>query len=96
MCARCPFRPDGTGYARDHSDFPRILATVELGVSFYCHETAIMDPRTTLDETGDAPDPQVQSHFEICRGAYEHHMKAWEKRALDIIAARKVKKKEVL
>jgi hypothetical protein len=96
MCARCPFRPDGTGYARDHADFSRILASVEIGASFYCHETVVLDPRTTLDETGDVPEPQFQEHFEICRGAHEHYMNAWEKRALSIIAAREAaKKKEV-
>lgn len=91
MCAKCPFRPDGTGYARDHVDFPRIVATVEMGVAFYCHETAIMNPRTTMDDSGDVPDPPVQPHFELCRGGREHYMQKWEERVLAAIAEGKIK-----
>lgn len=94
MCAKCPFRPDGTGYAKDHPDFPHILQSVEMGLPFYCHETVIFDPRTTMDSDGDMPEPAVQKHFEICRGGHEHRMKIWEERALVMLAEREAKKKE--
>lgn len=82
MCKRCPFRPDGSGYAQDHEDLPRIVANVEAGLPFYCHETALKDPRTRLTPDGD-PDG-IQPHFELCRGAHEHHLAQWRER---IIAA---------
>ena len=73
MCARCPFKPDG--YAQDHPDLPRIVQAVELGLPFYCHETVIMDARTTFED--DEPSPVPQSHFELCRGGHERRMKVW-------------------
>ena len=78
MCRRCPFRADGTGYAQDHEDLPRIIAAVEAGHPFYCHETALKDPRTRLNAAGD-PDG-VQPHFELCRGGHERRMKVWRDR----------------
>jgi hypothetical protein len=81
MCERCPFRPDGTGYAQGHPDLPRIVQGVELGMAFYCHETVLMDGRTTVDAAGD-PAPGLQPHFEICRGGHEHRMRTWEERTL--------------
>ncbi len=76
MCARCPFKPDGKGYAQDHPDLPNIVRSVELGLPFYCHETVIMDARTTLD-VDDEPCPVPQKHFELCRGGHERHLKVW-------------------
>lgn len=75
MCERCPFRPDGSGYAQDHPDLPNIIAAVEVGMAFYCHETALLDPRTKLTPTGDVAG--VQDHHEICRGAHERRMQVW-------------------
>lgn len=86
MCKKCPFRPDGSGYAQDHPDLPRIIRAVELGLPFYCHETALMDPRTKLDKNGD-PDG-VQSHFRICRGGWEHYLTKWRERR-DAMLAKK-------
>ena len=57
------------------------------GLPFYCHETAILDPRTTLDEEGENPDPPYQEHFELCRGGHERRMKVWEERAVAALAA---------
>lgn len=71
ICDGCPFRPDGTGFAVEHPDYPAILASVMSGVTFYCHETVIKDPRTTCIGRGleRRPDPQHQEHFAECRGA---------------------------
>lgn len=73
MCERCPFKPGGTGYAVDHEDFPDIVRHVQMGLPFYCHETAILSPQTKLrydPELGeDVPDPPVQPHFKNCLGA---------------------------
>lgn len=76
MCERCPFKPDGSGYARGHPDLPNIIRSVEIGMPFYCHETVIMDPRTTMD-SDEQPSPPVQAHFELCRGGHERRMKVW-------------------
>jgi hypothetical protein len=81
MCARCPFRPDGTGYARDHDDFPRIEAMTGHGMPFYCHETVILDDRTVMDKEGEGPAFTPQPHFKLCRGAREHHLKVWSEKA---------------
>lgn len=81
LCGRCPFRADGTGLARDHEDFPAILRSVELGLPFYCHQTVIFDARTTLDANDD-PSPRFQAHFELCRGAWEHHLQRWRERVI--------------
>jgi hypothetical protein len=71
MCKDCPFRPDGKGKAVDHEDFPRIVEYVSLGGAFYCHQTVLMDPRTTFSGRGLArhPDPPYQNHFKECFGA---------------------------
>jgi len=90
MCEKCPFRPDGSGYAQDHEDFPRIVASVEMGLDFWCHETVIFDERTTMDAAGDGPEPPFQEHFEGCRGAHERRMQKWEERALTFILMEKV------
>lgn len=76
MCDRCPFKPDGKGYAQDHPDLPNIVRAVELGMPFYCHETVILDSRTTFD-AADEPHPVSQQHFELCRGGHERRMKVW-------------------
>jgi hypothetical protein len=80
MCARCPFRPDGTGYAQDHPDLPKIIATVEAGLPFYCHETALQDPRTIIDADGNPAG--YQEHYEICRGGHERRMKVWREKVI--------------
>jgi hypothetical protein len=80
MCERCPFRPDGSGYAQTHEDLPLIVRSVELGMPFYCHETALKDPRTKLNENGD-PDG-IQPHFEICRGGWERYLDKWRERVI--------------
>lgn len=77
MCDRCPFKPDGSGYARDHADFPIILANAKRGLPFYCHETVLLDERTEVDINGE-PSPAFQKHFELCQGAHREHMAAWE------------------
>lgn len=71
MCKTCPFRPDGKGYARDHEDFPDIVQSVLLGLPFYCHQTVLMDPKTTFVGKGmnRTPMPIVQPHFKNCFGA---------------------------
>lgn len=79
LCQNCPFKADGSGYARGHADFPSILRSVELGGAFYCHQTVILDPRTILDEH-DEPTPRIQPHFEQCRGAWEHYLARWRER----------------
>lgn len=91
MCERCPFRPDGSGYAQDHEDFPRIVQAVELGLPFYCHETVLFDERTKMDYDCENPDPPYQEHFELCRGGHEHRMKKWEERAAAALAAKEIK-----
>lgn len=80
MCRRCPFRPDGTGYAQDHPDLPKIIATVEAGLPFYCHETALQDPRTIIDADGNPAG--YQEHYEICRGGHERRMQVWRERVI--------------
>jgi hypothetical protein len=90
MCEKCPFRPDGSGYAQDF--LPDIKAAVEqIGAPFYCHDTALLDPRTTIDDDG-KPSPVPQPHFKQCRGAWEAQMIAWEKRADEALAKKKKKK----
>lgn len=73
MCARCPFKPDGSGFAVGHPDFPRIVQQVNLGLPFYCHETVIMHPDTkmVIIDGEKTPDPElgVQPHFKNCLGA---------------------------
>lgn len=77
MCARCPFKPGGTGFAVDHPEFPQILQHVMRGMPFYCHETVIFDERTTFDNglpsgggnPNASPYPAIQPHFENCLGA---------------------------
>lgn len=81
MCERCPFRPDGSGYARDHVDFPRIFSNARMGLPFYCHETVLFDKRTSVDINGN-PSPDFQLHFELCSGARQEHLAAWEARAV--------------
>lgn len=68
MCKTCPFHPSGLGHARDHEDFPGIVAGVAMGFPFYCHVTALLSPLTTLNAGGD-PDPVPQPHFRHCAGA---------------------------
>lgn len=85
MCERCPFRPDGSGYAQDHPDLPRIVQSVELGLPFWCHETVIMDERTVMDAEGEEPAFSPQPHFELCRGAHEHRMKTWAERVREYL-----------
>jgi hypothetical protein len=92
VCARCPFRPDGKGYAQGHSDLPTIIAAVEAGRPFYCHQTVIFDKRTRM--TAGAPDPEWQSHFEICHGGWKRRLRVWEDRVLGMLAEREAKKKE--
>ena len=75
MCAKCPFRPDGSGYAQDHPDLPGIMWSASIGRAFYCHETALMDPRTTLDAAGNPVG--IQPHFRGCLGARGHHLNTW-------------------
>ena len=89
MCERCPFKPDGTGYAQGHPDMPAIVQSVELGLPFYCHETALMDERTTKDVEGN-PDPTYQAHFELCRGGHERRMRVWEGKARKVMLLGKV------
>lgn len=89
MCARCPFKPDGSGYAVDHEDMPNIVQAVELGMPFYCHETVLFDERTKKDVAGD-PDPTFQAHFELCRGGHEHRMRTWETRVRKAMLVGKV------
>jgi len=73
MCARCPFNQAGKGYAVNHPDFPAILQSVQLGFPFYCHETVILHPDTTMSfdpSVGEkVPDPPLQPHFKNCKGA---------------------------
>ena len=80
MCARCPFKPDGSGYAQDHPDLPNIFASVEVGGAFYCHETALLDKRTKVDANGDPAG--IQPHFELCRGGWEHYLKTWRAKVI--------------
>jgi hypothetical protein len=68
MCESCPFKPDGTGLATKHPEFPQIVETVALMGDFYCHQTALMDERTTKNAAGD-PSPGFQPHFQQCQGA---------------------------
>lgn len=77
MCDRCPFKPDGSGYARDHQDFPLIVGNAKRGLPFYCHETVLFDNRTKVDINGE-PSPQFQEHFQLCQGAHQEHMTAWQ------------------
>jgi len=76
QCANCPFRSDGQGYAQDHPDFPMIVRNVELGLPFFCHETVIMSPQTTMTfdlAVGEqVPDPPIQPHFRSCLGAVKY------------------------
>ena len=74
MCDTCPFQPDGTGHAVDHSDFPQILRNIEAGLSFFCHRTVIFDDRTTFNGKGNdrVPEPHYQPHFEGCHGAVQY------------------------
>ncbi len=71
MCERCPFKPGG--FARHHEDFAGIVQFVALGLPFYCHETVITSPLTTLKysakEKAPVPDPPFQKHFRSCKGA---------------------------
>lgn len=87
MCAKCPFRPSGKGYAADHPDFDQIKGSVEMGLPFYCHETVLFDSRTKLTEgpLGVEADG-IQPHFAGCRGAHEHRMVDWKSRVLDMLA----------
>lgn len=78
MCEKCPFRPDGSGYAVDHPDIVKIKWNVEVGLPFYCHETVIFDKRTSFKNGN--PNPTFQEHFELCRGGHEHRMKKWKER----------------
>lgn len=80
MCERCPFKSDETGYARHHEDYPKILATVRMGMPFYCHETVLLDERTQLGADGN-PDPGIQPHFLLCQGGRQEHLKTWEAKA---------------
>lgn len=77
MCDACPFRPDGTGLARNHADFPRMLANAKAGLPFYCHDTVLFDKRTEFDING-VPAPSFQNHFELCQGAHREHLATWE------------------
>jgi hypothetical protein len=81
MCERCPFKPDGSGYAVDHPDFERICNAVDMTGNFYCHETVVLDRRTTMDAAGDEPDPSFQAHFRQCQGAWQRYLGKWELRA---------------
>lgn len=73
MCKTCPFKPDGTGYAVNHPDFPNIVTSVMVGRDFFCHQTVLFDKRTKLrfdNEIGDlVPEPEIQPHFRHCMGA---------------------------
>lgn len=73
MCDRCPFKPDGSGYAVNHPDFPGIVQRVMLGMQFFCHETVILSKETKfsydLETKIMVPDPPFQSHFKNCLGA---------------------------
>lgn len=68
MCDRCPFKPDGSGHAIHHEDFPNIVEHVAMGLRFYCHDTVIMSDETTFDAEKN-PDPPFQDHFKLCKGA---------------------------
>ena len=89
LCAKCPFRPDGSGYAADHPDFENIKQSVEMGLPFYCHETVLFDPRTKFEVGSEVEPVPNQPHFLGCRGAHEHRMRTWEERALAHLASRK-------
>lgn len=88
MCERCPFKPDGSGYAVDHPDFESICAAVDMRGEFYCHETVVLDERTTMDASGDMPDPPFQPHFQQCQGAWQRYIGKWEQRAEKALAER--------
>jgi hypothetical protein len=70
MCASCPFNVD-RGRPKVNvpdDDFAAIQQQAEVG-EFYCHETALEDPRTEIDDEGEPIG--VQAHFKVCRGAWE-------------------------
>lgn len=90
MCERCPFKPDGSGYAVTHPDFPGIVAAVEMTGYFLCHETVILDERTSMDTAGERPEPPMQDHFKGCQGAWQRYMTAWRERAEKALAGRAV------
>ena len=92
MCERCPFKPDGSGYAQDHPDLPRIIGNVELGLPFYCHETVLFDKRTKKTANGD-PALLHQKHYELCRGANEHWMNTWAEKVRAYLKTRNKDKK---
>lgn len=73
MCSSCPFNHD-RGEPKvtvPDADFEQFKLVAEIS-EFYCHETALEDPRTVVDGKGDPVG--VQPHFKVCRGGWEHKL----------------------
>lgn len=83
-CKLCPFRHGGGALKGQPEELERFTASVETGAAFYCHETVILDPRTTFTGRGAdrEPSPRLQPHFKLCRGAREVHLNAWRLRVI--------------
>lgn len=84
MCKGCPFKDNGRlapFLTFKPGELERIKAGVEAGAVFYCHETVILDPRTTLDSERN-PTPAIQPHFRGCRGARRLHLRVWSLRVI--------------
>jgi hypothetical protein len=75
MCDSCPFNASrgAPKICVSEADLKKFLRTAEMG-EFYCHETALEDPRTVKDQNGVNPSRGVQSHFKVCRGGWEHKL----------------------
>lgn len=74
MCSSCPFGPNAGRPKVNVSaaELERFKETARRG-EFYCHETALEDPRTKVTACGD-PDG-IQPHFKVCRGGWELRLK---------------------
>jgi hypothetical protein len=70
MCTSCPFRPNA-GKPKINvtpAELEKFKDTARRS-EFYCHETVLEDPRTTVGADSE-PSPRVQSHFRVCRGGW--------------------------
>jgi hypothetical protein len=80
MCDFCPFNANrGAPKIKvSDEDFDGFKQQARVG-EFYCHETALGDSRTKLDENGDAVG--IQPHFKVCRGAWEYKLARMRKQS---------------
>lgn len=84
MCSSCPFNADrgAPKVIVPDEDFERFKQVAEMS-EFYCHETALEDPRTKKCASGDVDmSAGAQPHFKVCRGGWEYKLaKMRERRA---------------